>query len=100
VFAAAAGSAVGELAAYYVGRGGRQAVAETRFYHWLRGQLSHPWRAPLLLFGLSAPPMPVFDVAGLLAGALGVPVGVFFLSVFLGRIVRMAMVVFIGIGLL
>jgi membrane protein YqaA with SNARE-associated domain len=100
VLAAAAGSAVGELAAYYVGRSGRQAVAQTRFYHWLREQLSHPWRAPLLLFALSAPPMPIFDVAGLLAGALGVPVSVFFFSVLLGRIIRMAMVVFIGIGLL
>jgi membrane protein YqaA with SNARE-associated domain len=98
--AAAAGSALGELVAYYVGRSGRSAVAQTRFYHWVRGQLSHPWRAPLLLFALSAPPMPIFDVAGLLAGALGVPVGVFFASVFLGRIIRMAAVVFIGVGLL
>jgi membrane protein YqaA with SNARE-associated domain len=100
VLAAAAGSACGELAAYYVGRAGRGAAAQTRFYHWVREQLSNPWRAPILLFALSAPPMPIFDVAGLLAGALGVPVSVFFVSVFLGRIIRMAMVVFIGIGLL
>jgi membrane protein YqaA with SNARE-associated domain len=100
VLAAAVGSATGELVAYYVGRSGRGVVAQTRFYHWVREHLSSPWRAPLLLFGLSAPPMPVFDVAGLLAGALGVPVSVFFFSVFLGRVIRMATVVFIGIGLL
>lgn len=100
VLLAAAGSATGELVAYYVGRSGRGAVAQTRFYHWVRGHLSSPWRAPLLLFALSAPPMPIFDVAGLLAGALAVPVGVFFGSVFLGRIVRMGAVVFIGVGLL
>jgi membrane protein YqaA with SNARE-associated domain len=98
--AAAAGSVVGELVAYAVGRSGRQAVEETRFYRWVQGQLSHPWRAPIVLFALSAPPNPFFDVAGLLAGALGIPLGIYMLSTFLGRIVRMATVIFIGIGLL
>lgn len=98
--AAAAGSVVGELVAYYVGRSGRQAVANTRFYRWVEGQLRHPWRAPLLLFALSAPPTPLFDVAGLLAGALGIPVWIFVLSTFLGRIIRMALVVFVGLSFL
>lgn len=99
VLAAAAGSVVGELVAYFVGRSGRQAVAQTAFYHWVQRQLSHPWRAPLVLFALSAPPNPFFDVAGLLAGALGVPLWVYVVSTFLGRIVRMATVVFVGLGL-
>lgn len=98
--AAAAGSVVGELVAYYVGRSGRQAVAETRFYRWVQRQLSHPWRAPVALFALSAPPTPLFDVAGLLAGALGIPLGVYIVSTLLGRIVRMALVVFVGLSLL
>jgi membrane protein YqaA with SNARE-associated domain len=100
VVAAAAGSAIGELVAYYVGRSGRQAMETTRFYSWVRRQLSAPWRAPFVLFALSAPPSPVFDVAGLLAGALGIPVSVFLASTFLGRLVRMAIVVFLGLGLL
>lgn len=100
VVAAAAGSVAGELVAYAVGRSGRQAAEETRFYRWVQRQLSQPWRAPLVLFALSAPPNPLFDVAGLLAGALGIPVGVYMLSTFLGRLVRMAIVVFVGIGLL
>lgn len=97
--AAAAGSVIGELVAYFVGRSGRQAVAETAFYRWVQRQLSHPWRAPLALFALSAPPNPLFDVAGLLAGALGVPLWIYALSTFLGRVVRMATVVFIGLGI-
>jgi membrane protein YqaA with SNARE-associated domain len=100
VVAAAAGSVVGELVAYAVGRSGRQAVEETRFYRWVQRQLSHPWRAPLVLFALSAPPNPLFDVAGLLAGALGIPVSIYVISTFLGRLVRMAIVVFLGLGLL
>lgn len=99
VLAAAAGSVVGELVAYFVGRSGRQAVEETAFYHWVQRQLGHPWRAPLVLFALSAPPNPLFDVAGLLAGAMGVPLWIYATSTFLGRIVRMATVVFIGVGI-
>ena len=71
--AAAAGSVLGELVAYYAGRSGRQLAERTRFYGWVQRQLSHRWRAPLVLFALSAPPNPFFDVAGLLAGAVGVP---------------------------
>jgi membrane protein YqaA with SNARE-associated domain len=97
VLAAALGSALGELVAYFVGRSGRAAVEETRFYHWVQRQLQHPWRAPLVLFVLSAPPNPFFDVAGLLAGALGIPIWMFFGVTFAGRIIRMATVV--GLGL-
>jgi membrane protein YqaA with SNARE-associated domain len=97
--AAAAGSVIGELVAFYVGRAGRGSIQRTRFYEWARRQLSHPWRAPLVLFALSAPPNPSFDVAGLLAGAVGVPVWVFVIAVFLGRIIRMGVVVALGLGL-
>lgn len=94
---AAAGSVLGELVAYWVGRSGRQAVEQTRFYTWVQGQLQHPWRAPLVLFALSAPPNPFFDVAGLLAGALGVPLWIYITATFLGRIIRMASVVWFGL---
>lgn len=94
---AAAGSVLGELVAYWVGRSGRQAVAATRFYAWVQGQLQHPWRAPLILFALSAPPNPLFDVAGLLAGALGVPLWIYVAATFLGRVIRMATVIWFGI---
>lgn len=97
--AAAAGSVLGELVAFYVGRAGTATLERTRFYAWAHRQLSHPWRAPLTLFALSAPPNPFFDVAGLLAGAVGVPLWIYTLATFLGRIVRMGIVVFVGLGL-
>lgn len=99
VVAAAAGSALGEAVAFFVGRAGRGAAVETRFYQWARRQMDRRWRAALLLFLLSAPPNPAFDVAGLLAGALGIPLWLFLLMVFLGRIIRMGLVVFVGVGL-
>lgn len=94
--AAAAGSVLGELVSFYVGRSGRAVVEETRFYTWVHRQLSHPWRAPLALFALSAPPSPFFDVAGLIAGAVGVPLWIFVVATFLGRVVRMLLIVLLG----
>lgn len=93
---AAAGSVLGELVAFYLGRSGRGAVEQTRFYLWVQRQLSHRWRAPLVLFALSAPPSPFFDVAGLLAGALGIPLWIFASATFLGRMVRMLLIVLLG----
>ncbi len=100
MFAAALGSAIGELVAYFVGRSGRAVVVETRFYRWVQRQLTHRWRAPLVLFALSAPPNPFFDVAGLLAGALGIPLWIFFSATLAGRVVRMAIVVGFGLWIM
>lgn len=99
VIAAAAGSALGELVAFLVGRAGKEIASETRFYRWVQTQMQHPSRTMLILFLLSAPPNPAFDVAGLLAGALGIPMWMFLIPVFLGRIVRMGLVALVGTGL-
>ena len=95
VLAGAAGSALGESVAFFVGRSGRGAAKETRFYFWVQRQLTHPWRAFGVLFLLAAPPNPAFDVAGLLAGAMGLPFWMFLLAVFLGRIIRIGFIALI-----
>jgi len=99
ILAAAAGSALGESVAFLVGRSGKGIVEETRINSWMHRQMRHPWRAGLVLFALAAPPNPAFDIAGLLAGALDVPLWLFLVSVFLGRIIRMSLVAFGGIML-
>jgi len=97
IIAAAAGSAIGESVAFFVGRSSKAAVEQTKMNDWIKRQMQHPWRAALVLFGLSAPPNPAFDVAGLLAGAFGVPLWLFLVSVFFGRIIRMGLVAFVGL---
>jgi len=99
ILAAAGGSAVGECVAFFVGRSGHDAIVETRINNWMERQMHHPWRAGLVLFALSAPPNPAFDIAGLLAGAFGLPLWLFLVPVFLGRIIRMALVALIGLNL-
>jgi membrane protein YqaA with SNARE-associated domain len=99
ILAAAAGSAIGESVAYFVGRSSHAAIQETRVDNWMERQMRQPWRAAAVLFLLSAPPNPAFDVAGLLAGAFGIPLWLFLVSVFLGRIIRMGLVAFAGLTL-
>ncbi len=97
IFAGALGSVLGESVAFFVGRSGSGVVEETRFYRWIQHQMRHPWRAFAILFGLSAPPNPAFDVAGLAAGALGLPYWLFFSAVLLGRIIRVGVFVLVGL---
>lgn len=94
--AGAAGSTIGETTAFLVGRAGRGVVEDTRFFRWLQRQLRTPLRAFVILFLLSAPPNPFFDVAGLTAGSLGVPFSIFFVATFLGRIIKL--LIFAGLG--
>ncbi|HEU5015413.1 MAG TPA: VTT domain-containing protein [Roseiflexaceae bacterium] len=90
VLAGALGSAMGESVAFFVGRAGRETMNDTPLYRWVQRQMKHPWRAFAVLFMLAAPPNPAFDVAGLTAGAMGLPFWLFFCAVFLGRVIRIA----------
>lgn len=91
-------SVLGESVAYAVGRTQEHAVEDHRAYRWLHRWLGQPLRAGIALFLLAVPLNPLFDVAGLAAGALGVRYWIFLVSVFVGRIVRLAVVAWIGIA--
>jgi membrane protein YqaA with SNARE-associated domain len=91
------GSVLGESVAFFIGRSGRAIAEETRFYGWVKRQMQHPWRAFAVLFGLSAPINPAFDIAGLAAGALGVPYWLFFTAVFLARMIRFWLIAMAGV---
>lgn len=94
--AGALGSVVGESVGFFVGRSGRGVLEHTRFYRWVQRQLEHPWRAFFVLFLLSAPPNPAFDVAGITAGAMGLPYWLFLSAVFLARLIRFGLIAIIG----
>jgi membrane protein YqaA with SNARE-associated domain len=84
----AAGATLGETSGYLAGRAGKGTFEGTKFANWMAKQLAHPVRAFVVLFMVSAPPFPAFDVAGVVSGALGVPVKIFYPAVFLGRLTR------------
>ena len=96
----AAGSTIGETTAFAVGRAGRAVIEDTAFGRWLKRQLRSTLRSWLVLFLLSAPPNPFFDVAGLTAGSLGIRYWVFFSATFAGRIIKLMIFAELGRGLL
>ena len=84
----AAGATLGETSGFLAGRAGKGSFAGTKFAAWMARALAHPVRAFVFLLLSSAVPFPAFDVAGVVSGALGVPVKIFYPAVFLGRLFR------------
>ncbi len=100
VVVAALGSVLGDSTGWFVGRAGERLVSrDGRVYRWMLRVAADPIRASLVLCLLAIPPDPLFDVAGLAAGALGVSYRTFFVSLLVGRIVHFALLVLIAIGL-
>ncbi|MFQ6027044.1 MAG: VTT domain-containing protein [Dehalococcoidia bacterium] len=88
-----AGSAetVGELTGYFLGYSGRDLVRQGRWYPRVEGWMRK--RGWLLLLVLSLVPNPVFDVAGVAAGAVRYPLPAFMGVVLIGKVAK-----FIGIS--
>ena len=91
VIAGLAGT-IGELTGYFLGYSGSGVFERRRFYqrveHWMRR------RGWLLLFVISAVPNPLFDVAGIAAGALRYPLWRYLVAVGLGKQVKFFMVAY------
>jgi membrane protein YqaA with SNARE-associated domain len=92
----ALGSVLGESVAFFVGRAGERLAEESQRWRSLERLFTKPWLAGVALFALAVPPNPLFDIAGLAAGALGVRYAVFFVTVFAARIIRLAAVAWLG----
>jgi len=85
---------IGELTGYMAGYSGRITLQNRRSYTKL-----HDWmkrRGSLVLFGFSAVPNPLFDVAGVAAGALRYPVWKFLLILLIGKTIKGMLVALAG----
>jgi len=89
---------LGELTGYLAGYAGRAVIEDREMYirvsKWMRGRsyLS----AYLAIFVLAAIPNPLFDLAGVAAGALRLPVAGFLVSCWLGKTLKALLVAFAG----
>jgi uncharacterized membrane protein YdjX (TVP38/TMEM64 family) len=92
----ALGSVLGESVAFAAGRAELGLVSEHPIYRRLHRVAQRPLLAGVLIFAFAVPPNPLFDVGGLAAGAVGVPYRVFFLAVFAARLIRLAVIVWLG----
>ena len=95
------GEAVGEFSGYAAGYGGRLIIQERPAYARI-----HDWmqkRGFITMFLMSTIPNPAFDIAGLAAGAVQMPLRSFFVAVLSGKIIKdtwMAAAGGLGIGVL
>ncbi|MDQ2912598.1 MAG: VTT domain-containing protein [Chloroflexota bacterium] len=89
-------SVLGESVAFLAGRAQEGLVSEHPVYRRVHRVAERPFLAGAMLFAFAVPPNPIFDVAGLAAGAVGVGYRVFFVSVSAARLIRLAVIVWLG----
>jgi membrane protein DedA with SNARE-associated domain len=91
---AGTGAALGEINGYLAGSGGKVAVEQLQAYSQFDSWMSRygAWT----IFIASAVPNPMFDVAGIAAGASGMAFSRFLVAVLLGKTIRMTLTSFAG----
>lgn len=94
---AGSGSTLGELSGYLAGSGGRKLIENKniKLFNIHKKWLKHA--DVLALFIVSFLPNPFFDIAGIAAGALKIPLFRFLLPVLIGKILRFILFAYFGI---
>ncbi|HEX4662340.1 MAG TPA: VTT domain-containing protein, partial [Candidatus Saccharimonadales bacterium] len=91
---AGAGSALGELTGYLAGYGGNRLIPRTKMYLRIEDNLQRRGFWTILILALI--PNPIFDIAGIAAGALRMHLGKFMLATSIGKIVKVTLVAYAG----
>lgn len=91
---AAFGATLGELSGFLAGSSGRAIVPNRQLYNRLEGWMKR--YGPLTITVLAFIPSPVFDLAGVIAGALKMRWYMFLLWCFLGKLPKMLLVAYAG----
>lgn len=92
--AAGLGAVLGELTGYLTGYSGAVAIEETRLAQRVNGWMLR--NGTLTIFFLSVIPNPVFDLAGVLAGATHMPVWRFLSVGFIGKSIQSSLIALAG----
>ena len=85
--AAATGAALGELSGYLAGFGGQAVVEHSPAYDRIEGWMSQYGQWAILFLGFI--PNPFFDIAGMMAGAMKMPVWRFLVFCWIGKLGKM-----------
>ena len=92
--AAGSGAALGEISGYLAGFSGQTVIERADIYHRLTGWMQK--NGAVTVFFLSAVPNPFFDIAGVAAGALRMPLPKFLLWCWLGETAKMLLFAYAG----
>lgn len=92
--AAGTGGALGEISGYLAGYSGQAIIEHSDLYNRI-----HPWVEKYggwAVLVLSAVPNPFFDVAGIAAGIVKMPMRTFLISVWIGQLIKMTLFALAG----
>jgi membrane protein YqaA with SNARE-associated domain len=85
---------LGEFTGYFAGLGGSAMLKDRAIYRRVKGWVER--RAFLTIFLMTLTPAPLFDVAGIAAGATRVPIRVFYPALLIGKVLRDTVVAIAG----
>lgn len=95
--AAGAGAALGELSGYLAGFSGQAVVERVELYERMRLWMeTHQRLSYLAILVMAFVPNPLFDVAGMAAGTLKMPITRFLLFCWIGKTLKMLMFAYFG----
>jgi uncharacterized membrane protein YdjX (TVP38/TMEM64 family) len=95
--AAGAGAAIGELSGYLAGFSGQAVVERAGAYNRVRAWMeSHPQLSYLAVLVLAFVPNPLFDLAGVAAGTMRMPVTRFLFWCWIGKTLKMILIAYLG----
>jgi uncharacterized membrane protein YdjX (TVP38/TMEM64 family) len=97
---ASAGSALGEITSYFAGYIGEKIIIDEQKAAYLRATSWMKRYGMWAVLVVSAIPFVLFDIIGLVAGALKLPLWRFLLACWLGRIPKSFIEAYIGAGLI
>ncbi len=95
--AAGSGAAFGEMTGYAAGFSGQRVVERTPAYERIEGWMKKYGEIAILVLAII--PNPFFDVAGMIAGALKMPVWRFLIFCWMGKVIKMCAFAYGGASL-
>ena len=96
--AAGLGATIGELSGYLAGYSGQAIIEDQKHYDQMVGWMKK--NGPMTISILALIPNPLFDLAGMVAGALKMPVVRFLFFAMIGKILKMLIFAYAGAGVL
>lgn len=93
ILCGAFGASLGELTGYYVGRYGRKIVPG-KLCKWLYSKMNK--HGYLIVFIFSLIPLPLFDVVGMISGAMKMNTFKFYVACFMGKLIKLTSYVWLA----
>lgn len=96
--AAGTGATIGELSGYLAGYSGQAIVEDAKSYQRMVAWMER--RGNLTVLILAFIPNPLFDLAGVAAGALRMPIWKFMVWAWIGKVLKMLVTAYAGAGVI